>query len=1236
MGVRVSQVNNCECVTIRKSIVHQTASEHLKLRESFLLVPTNMPILKLFGGSKNKAGSEGRDKIYNDDGGDSKRSEDRRVEQKNRMKDSDKGVSKNYENGRLSKISPSEYREQRRDRRADERTSVSSKYRRRSKSMESRLSRNDRDEGRRWREKDENSDSGQYRTRSSSLVSRRSRSVKDSRKERLDGGKDGGRKDKDELSRASSRYRRRSKSVGSRRRERGKSKDPNRVTEDGSRRKDKDELSRASSRRRRRSISVGSRRRERGKSKDPKRVTEDDDLKRSESRFMKGSSSVRSKSRKRRDKDDGDVYSTRSHSRIRSRSKSTAVTKDEDLKRSESRFRKRSSSVRSKSTKRHDKDDGDVYSTRSDSRIRSRSKADDDVYSTRSDSRIKSRSKSVADSRNRVGMPVNGSGRKKTDVSSPDGSRRSEVERCGRKGRRGEIGERRRNDIDSECTRRDELETSGLRYGNERERGIGSILESKPYFGGDISIKIPQGDGSVGRVYSEQNNARPVSYNTHGGEASVKDLALLLNSNAGPNSFSKSKQVIESEIGTIEDLKNRNTGSGSNINNVEQVPVVVPTYLRNGVQNQQTEALPMSFQCGSQVPANMRDLSRQSDQRPTVSGAQSIKDSFSTQTQTWRCSSCSNVNDGGRLACANCGVALPLVKTALPDPNLSQVRHVNPSDQPVAMQHSNMYVPNSALVVNRSHPSHSAHKQHYVQHHITSSSAQDRPVTAWRCESCSNINEQSRPSCMNCGVEAIPSLKGKGDACLDEDQVQSVMLTGGIHNGIAGININATNRNEEQGQARQTIHNKAYPSNQRHDRFGHQATGTTVVTIQSRGDPDRLHNPSHSPLPVRNDRHEKTKDSVNAFAASENSWTCLECHSGNMNSGQFCTSCGTKAGVSSKASLQSFPINNMPISWNCGQCAHANDDEDIFCKHCGANRMSNLSLPAAGPPVQQQISFSCSSCGNITGGDSCKYCGCNAQSTQQEYSGKTQKSISAVPGTCAQPMFWRCVCSHKNESRRPFCEKCGAKAIDKGQPSESSAPLQKGSIPQCALGRNVLSEIEDTKGKAQKPEYQKSPGKGIFSRRTSQKKTPVMHKQMKQNKHRSYEHSRQPTSSSECESSMRNSQYDVISPSSNAHASTVPQSALNLLVLADIASGSASLKSPNPTENPTAKVSLLSQLKKGKGLRSVEKRKLAEAPPMERPMSIFDQIMSGPQLKKVEKMDRSPSSSIRDGKFSKI
>jgi hypothetical protein len=193
------------------------------------------------------------------------------------------------------------------------------------------------------------------------------------------------------------------------------------------------------------------------------------------------------------------------------------------------------------------------------------------------------------------------------------------------------------------------------------------------------------------------------------------------------------------------------------------------------------------------------------------------------------------------------------------------------------------------------------------------------------------------------------------------------------------------------------------------------------------------------------------------------------------------------------------------------------------------------------------------------------------------------------PGTFAQPMLWRCVCSHTNESRRPFCERCGAKAIDKGQPRESSAL-------------------------------------------TAQKKTPVMHKQTKQRKHHSYENSRHPTSPSECESKMRNSQYDVISPPSNVHSS-----ALNPLVLADIASGSASLKSPNPTKIPTAKVSMLSQIKKGKkGLKSVEKRKFSEAPRKERPMSILDQIMSGPQLKKVEKRHPSPSSSSRDGKCYKM
>ena len=1121
-----------------------------------------MPLLKLFGGSKNKAGSEKRDKTYNDDGGDSKRRGNRRDEKRNRMKDSDRSGSKNSENGRLSKITAGENKEQRRDKRADERTSASSMYRRRSKSMESRLSKNDRDEGKRCREKDEHYDSGKYRTRSSSLVSRRSMSVNDTRKERSTGDKDGGRKDNDDLSRASARDRRRSKSVGSRRGERGKSRDPKRVNEDGSRRKDNDDLSRATSRHRRRSKSVGSRRGERGKSRDPKRVNEDvsrrkdnDDLSRATSRHRRRSKSMGSRRGERGKSKD-----------------SKRVTEDDDRKGSESRFRKRSSSVTSKSTKSHDKDGGDAYSTRSDSRIRSRSKADDDEYSTRSDSRIKSMSKSVADSRNRVGMPVNVI-RKKTDASSPDGSRRSEE----RKGRRGENDARgRKNKIDSDYTRHDELKRGGLRYGNERERGIDSILESESYFGRERSVS-PQVDMSVGRVKYQKNNGR---------EASVKDYAHSLNSSTESNS---------SEIGTIgEGLESRNTGAGSNINSVEQVLVELPTYLRNGVRNQQTEALPASFQYASQeVATNMRDLSRQSDQRLTISSVQSIKNSVSTPTQTWRCNSCSNVNDGGRPSCANCGVALPHMKmAALPDPNLLQVRQVDPSDQLAAMQHSNMH---SALAGNISRPSHSDHKENCIQHHITSSSAQDRSVTAWRCGSCSNINDKSRLSCMNCGVEAIPSLKGRGDDVpSNEDQVQRVMLAGGIHNGTAGININATSRIEEQREVRQTFQNKPYPSNQRNDPFGHQATGSTVVTIQSQGSPDRLHNTSHSPLPVKNGshspfpvrigRHFKTQDSGNAFATSEKSWTCLECHSRNMNSGPFCTSCGTKAGVSSKTSHQSFPINNMPILWNCGQCAHANDDEHKFCKQCGSNRMNNLSLPAAG-----QISYSCSSCRNITGRDGCRHCGYNVQSTQQEYSEKTQNSISVEPGTFAQPMLWRCVCSHTNESRRPFCERCGAKAIDKGQPRESSAL-------------------------------------------TAQKKTPVMHKQTKQRKHHSYENSRHPTSPSECESKMRNSQYDVISPPSNVHSS-----ALNPLVLADIASGSASLKSPNPTKIPTAKVSMLSQIKKGKkGLKSVEKRKFSEAPRKERPMSILDQIMSGPQLKKVEKRHPSPSSSSRDGKCYKM
>eukprot|EP00979_Chaetoceros_neogracilis_P006727 scaffold1377_cov231-Chaetoceros_neogracile.AAC.11 len=1212
--------------------------------------------MKLFSGNKDKS-DYGRNKDknrnkYNDDDDESRRSGHRRDEKRNRMKDRDRSRSRYYSekdgsDTRSSNSASNKYEDKRRDRRIEEGGEESlSEYRRRSSSLESKRSRNGRGEGRKRRDNDEISLSGS---------SRKSRYPKD------------------------------------------QPKDQKRDRLDDYRRKEKNEMALAAPRDRRRSKSLCLRRIKEG-SNYPSRDKDDEHSKRSKSRYRRRSSSIRSKSRRA---NDGDAYSTRSDSRVKSRSKSIARldskegkkrrdndeislsgssrksrypkdqpkdqkrdrlddyrrkekhemalaaprdrrrskslclrrTKegsnypsgnknDEHSKRSTSRYRRRSSSIRSKSRRAND---GDAYSTRSDSRVKSRSKSiaksrlgnENDAYSARLDSRVELRSqpkpyvpRSIDYSKDGSRTDEYGSptyNRHKRLSLSPDSSRRSTVQTYERNGRHGDHDDTTSiSEIASDGRRREERLRGGhrSRESADRQHNEQHAWESPPY------------------IEDEYDHREVIK--------ELPDVYLASSQHAVKGKGTNCKYATDAHY----------TGGGSSANNVELLSSQLQTDWRRGIPNDPNQALVQSLQYGMESSTiDISNSSHHNYQSAIVNSAPQYREQYTAIPATWRCNSCSNVNDKSRQICANCEVPVKTATQAHTNP--AQVREMNH----FAVHQSKMQTLNS--------PSQSSPRdteQSHCNQQLTRSLGKGNS-TSWRCDSCGNTNKQIR-LCMNCGATQVPSKNGvcNGNVSSKDQRREGALQMNTIDEIDGHIKELHRRKNEEKIQKCDRSQAKGHPSNQINDRLphhsqtshGHKAVGTTILTVRSKSSPREISG-SASRSPSRNQG--KT------IASAMDSWMCLDCHSEKMNYGPFCASCGTKSIVISKQAppkqmqppgripprvsptRQSVEVNYPPrkqISWNCKQCKYANDKQRECCEYCGANPMHKLQ-ESPGATLQPQISRRCSACGNNNRGQNkCQCC------RDQVFNNRIESQVSD-PVAKVQPSSWRCACNHVNGIRRPFCEHCGAKKITLRHPRESTASKSAGPIPQCSLSNSILSEIKETKEKSQTsrnisglnvlkrvPNRVQNPSQHVHTQDGQQqgKALPIHHKQRQ-----SYGESHQAVSSPPCESKsiMMSSQYDVSLPPNHASSNRIPQSTGRPMVLADIKSGNVSLKSlkiPKAAERTTGKVSNLSEIKTGRDLKSVEKRKVLEAP-SERPVSIFDQIKSGPQLKKVKKMKTS-------------
>jgi hypothetical protein len=729
------------------------------------------------------------------------------------------------------------------------------------------------------------------------------------------------------------------------------------------------------------------------------------------------------------------------------------------------------------------------------------------------------------------------------------------------------------------------------------------------------------------------------------------------------------------------------TGGGSSAKNVELLSSQLQTDWRRGIPNDPNQALVQSLQYGMESSTiDISNSSHHNYQSAIVNSAPQYREQYTAIPATWRCNSCSNVNDKSRQICANCEVPVKTATQAHTNP--AQVREMNH----FAVHQSKMQTLNS--------PSQSSPRdteQSHCNQQLTRSLGKGNS-TSWRCDSCGNTNKQIR-LCMNCGATQVPSKNGvcNGNVSSKDQRREGALQMNTIDEIDGHMNELHRRKNEEKIQKCDRSQAKGYPSNQINDRLphhsqtshGHKAVGTTILTVRSKSSPREISG-SASRSPSRNNGLQNASYQGKTIASAMDSWMCLDCHSEKMNYGPFCASCGTKSIVISKQAppkqmqppgripprvsptRQSVEVNYPPrkqISWNCKQCKYANDKQRECCEYCGANPMHKLQK-SPGATLQPQISRRCSACGNNNRGQNkCQCC------RDQVFNNRIESQVSD-PVAKVQPSSWRCACNHVNGIRRPFCEHCGAKKITLRHPRESTASKSAGPIPQCSLSNSILSEIKETKEKSQTsrnisglnalkrvPNRVQNPSQHVHTQDGQQqgKALPIHHKQRQ-----SYGESHQAVSSPPCESKsiMMSSQYDVSLPPNHASSNRIPQSTGRPMVLADIKSGNVSLKSlkiPKATERTTGKVSLLSEIKTGRDLKSVEKRKVLESPserpvsifdqiksgpqlkkvkkrkfsetPNERPISIFDQIKAGPALKKVEKMDLSSLSSTKDGKL---
>ncbi|ORC87291.1 uncharacterized protein TM35_000232620 [Trypanosoma theileri] len=161
-------------------------------------------------------------------------------------------------------------------------------------------------------------------------------------------------------------------------------------------------------------------------------------------------------------------------------------------------------------------------------------------------------------------------------------------------------------------------------------------------------------------------------------------------------------------------------------------------------------------------------------------------------------------------------------------------------------------------------------------------------------------------------------------------------------------------------------------------------------------------------------------------------WICEKCNTHNFRGRKECLQCSCKptitpnsSGIGEDTSATTVTVNNnkgvRTPPWTCLTCHTVNLNNAKSCEVCGAvyEVSSSTSKPASSQPSSSQTSSSttrpndwkCDQCGfiNFASRVKCKNC----------------KTVSPLSESANDPSLWVCECGYKNFRDRESCRECG-------------------------------------------------------------------------------------------------------------------------------------------------------------------------------------------------------------------
>jgi membrane protease subunit (stomatin/prohibitin family) len=351
-------------------------------------------------------------------------------------------------------------------------------------------------------------------------------------------------------------------------------------------------------------------------------------------------------------------------------------------------------------------------------------------------------------------------------------------------------------------------------------------------------------------------------------------------------------------------------------------------------------------------------------------------------------------------------------------------------------------------------------------------------------------------------------------------------------------------------------------------------------------------------------------DNFAAPLVQNHMWECSSCLRLNESQRSRCQFCGEiktmmahNDSISVSSSLQSRtqkvnkPVEHVEKEWVCKSCSSYNFKDRKFCMNCGAKRIldENKDLKNVGTAASTRRDEGYFSQSNIMPRPIASY----PTSSAQDY--RSQELKMAIDGPYEQCQNYE---NHRylsqNNQQRDQRHETRQMQMHEGQYRVNRADSDRVHTSTTQSVRSVdHGEPQNMNTSLILPQ------KGQKDKENS---GPMMRK-----------------------TNMESYTTPQNNPFNDRNNSRIPKSALSLSVLADISSGKATLKKAVVESNKEEATTLLSQIKKGKNLKSVKGKMCDDRSPRknDRPMTILDQIKSGPKLKKVEKSN--PSNSSREG-----